>query len=822
MLEKLNHIFEVALCLLALVGSLGVVKTAVGEQWALILGKSEINDAAVKVAVSDLLESARQYGISIRVEADGVRPSGNAIFVGVPARNQQARKYFPKNKLSPKTLTSKNGFQIQTVLEKSDTLILISGGSIMGDVNGLYYLRDRLRVTRRFPVLNETRQPLFTIACNVQAKGLKSLKKNQTALFRNALAYGINWVVVDNTLNLVPWNAEPEKTQNEKNRQEVKKLIQRAHALHLKCFTYGDEFTYLPSFLQELHATCSVDDPNFWKAVQEKYRRLLRALPELDGVGIRTGELTQVWGNYRAFDVMHEGPSCPWTLTRRYRTFVKKIYDVVVGEFHKLYYQRTWGTNLKEQHSDPEVFKRTFTSAIPVKNLYLVPKITTGDQGWFQPFNPTFNLTPHHTLAEFESMDVGQDMFPTFPAAYFQAALQTIVEGTSTNVQGMAFDIPPKDDWGNWNAVAYILHRLNWNLNVDVHTLARDFAAIHFGPKAADKMAEIFLLTPVVYKYGLYLEPIAARMHRQLPQLRGTIFPVAGFPVIDHGKAHLEFWHQIYLQTKPWMHETLNLLDYGLQTAQKMINLFQEAKPLITDKTLAEDAERKVLRTEALVQTNNLYVKTAFSYFDFLEDSSPENYSHLKKLASELSLAKVHFAGLKGKPYHFFGIDQLLKNVKEVLENKEQALNFLKHAPTTDGVMALIERQEEAHRHVLNQYRGQLIKILHWRGRVDGKDILVVKAKTLSVQHVQWEPIQDMRTRFYSELPESEMSVVIKDIHSRTLHPFVLEQPTAGNHYTTKIYLVDAPGGGDLWELELYAIKKSPKLLGLWPTWQGE
>ena len=792
------------------------------RNWELIVSSMEKSDPAIQMAVTDFIQSAKKHNIFVQIRTDKTRPSGTAIVLGSPERNKQTAWFFSKKRIVLEGVSKDQGYEIRTLSTGKESILFVSGGSILGDVYGLYGLRDRLRVLGEIPALNVRREPLLDIRCPVQAKGLDLTGENSETLLKNALTYGVNWVVVGNTLNFVPWEAEPEKSKNRKNREEILSVIQRAHALHMKCFTYGDEFTYHPSLLKKYGAALSLEDPNFWQTLQEKYRLLLKSLPELDGVGIRTGELTQLWGNYEAFNVIHGDPACSWSLEKRYGTFVKKIYDVVVGQFHKLYYQRTWVTNLTEQHSNPEVFKKTFTRKIPVKNLYLVPKVTTGDQGWFQPFNPTFNLTPHHTLAEFESMDVGQDMFPTFPAAYFQAALQTILEGASTNVQGMAFDVPPKDDWGNWNAVAYILYRLNWDLNVNVRTLARDFAAIHFGQKAADKMAEIYLLTPVAYKYGLYIEPIACRLHQQLPQLRGTIFPVAGFPVIDHGKAHLEFWRRIYLQTKPWMHEALNLMDHGLQTAQKMISLFQEAKPLITDKTLAEDAERKVLRTEALIQTNNLYVKTAFSYFDFLEDSSPENYSHLKKLASELSLARLHFAGLKGKPYHFFGIDQLLKNVEEVLENKEQALNFLKHAPTTDGVMALIERQEEAHRRVLNQYGDQLIKILHWRGRVDGKDILVVKAKTLSVQHVQWEPIQDMRTRFYSELPESEMSVVIKDIHSRTLHPFVLQQPTAGNHYTTKIYLVDAPGGGDLWELELYAIKKSPKLLGLWPSWQRE
>ena len=156
---------------------------------------------------------------------------------------------------------------------------------------------------------------------------------------------------MDNPLNLIPWDSEPEATENKKNREKTKELIKYAHELHLKYFVYSDEFTYHPSLIEKSGATLNLEDPLFWEAVQEKYRTLFRSMPEIDGVGIRTGESTQVWGNYRAFDVMHQDKASEWPLDKRYRTLVNKIYDVVVKEFGKLYYQRTWVTSMHEQHS---------------------------------------------------------------------------------------------------------------------------------------------------------------------------------------------------------------------------------------------------------------------------------------------------------------------------------------------------------------------------------------------------------------------------------------------------------------------------------------
>jgi len=53
---------------------------------------------------------------------------------------------------------------------------------------------------------------------------------------------------------------------------------------------------------------------------------LLSAIPEIDGIRMRTGEATRVGGNYKPFDAMHDGDS-NWSLAKRYRTWVKNIYD---------------------------------------------------------------------------------------------------------------------------------------------------------------------------------------------------------------------------------------------------------------------------------------------------------------------------------------------------------------------------------------------------------------------------------------------------------------------------------------------------------------
>jgi len=52
------------------------------------------------------------------------------------------------------------------------------------------------------------------------------------------------------------------------------------------------------------------------------------------------------------------------------------------------------------------------------------------------------------------------------------------------------------------------------------------------------------------------------------------------------------------------------------------------------------------------------------------------------------------------------------------------------------------------------------------------------------------------------------VQVVIDDLESRPMHPFILEQPTADNDYTVKVYLDDQPGGNGWMNFDLYYLDK--------------
>ena len=76
------------------------------------------------------------------------------------------------------------------------------------------------------------------------------------------------------------------------------------------------------------------------------------------------------------------------------------------------------------------------------------------------------------------------------------------------------------------------------------------------------------------------------------------------------------------------------------------------------------------------------------------------------------------------------------------------------------------------------------------------------------------------KLKFFTKLPKEEVAVIPLDIHSRPMHPFILEQPNEENNYAVTVYMYDKPGADGIMEFELYYIPKSPKELGLELPWK--
>jgi hypothetical protein len=453
-----------------------------------------------------------------------------------------------------------------------------------------------------------------------------------------------------------------------------------------------------------------------------------------------------------------------------------------------------------------------------------MPKITRGDRWWHQPYNATFNQTPHPTVVLFECMNYYEsgtsNLFPTFSGRYFQRGLQTFLEPETSNVRGAAaLAGAARDGWGTMGAYAYVLYRLMWSPNDSIEQIARDFCAIHFGEAAAESMARIYLLSPNAYQYGLHIEPISYGQFNSFLHMRVGVFPAEGYTAIDNGKEHLTFLKRVYLRCEPWREETLRALEQGRQTAEHMTELFQTAKFNINDPALVEHLEDRLTMTHNLIRTNIGYVNTMFAYFDYMDSESGEHLEALKQVYKALAEARADFMNTQGFDYKLFGVDVLMQNAVAAIENVTAARAQIRQTPNRQALETLIAEQQQKYREVLANYKDRAAQLARFEILVDGQDMLILSGDAFHVENIRWDGAHVEVGELLTALPRQNGTVIPLDIESRPMHPFVLEQPSQENDYAVRIYLDDAPGGNGWMKFDLYYLPLPPEQLGLTVPW---
>jgi len=93
--------------------------------------------------------------------------------------------------------------------------------------------------------------------------------------------------------------------------------------------------------------------------------------------------------------------------------------------------------------------------------------------------------------------------------------------------------------------------------------------------------------------------------------------------------------------------------------------------------------------------------------------------------------------------------------------------------------------------------------VIRWRGRVDGKDRLMFKGNTVTVQHLAAQPIRDASHTFSDPLPATGVTVSLNVIAGRG-SVRIVEQPGRGNNYTLIVEIEDASSGDGIYEFELF------------------
>ena len=755
-------------------------------------------DAAVEQAFQDLKNACSSSSIEMGLGKALDQKANIRVLVGrIAAKDREA-------------------FELRTRGPRRWDLI---GASETGCARGLAYLADRVRVTGRMPTINLTMDPAFPFRITHVSVG--SLDTPERPFFDEsrfgdvlqgakkevgrAFMYGANHVILHSTYRVSDWADPPHSERTEVYRRLYREVARECHRYRMKCLIIGDEFLYQDRMLPA-ETTLSPEDQTLWDILQNRYRSILTALPDLDGVGVRIGEMLPI-GNIRSFDVIHNASLL--SLEEKYRRFVHAMYDVVASEFNKLYLHRTWVVNDWEQHSIESIFRSIFAD-IPTTNLVVSIKLTKTDQWAYQAFNPTFGQTKHTTCVELEMAHGphGHQTYPDYMGEWFQAGLNYAL---GRGVVGAAFGFP-SSMW--MDAHHYAARRLMWEPHLSAAQLAKDWAAQVFGRKASATIARMLLLSDDAMEKALYIRPYAStQAWNPLSHLLTGLFVVKGDPVLDRGKEHARFLRELYLLAKPHYDATLDELQEGLGIYDRMLRLFAQARARISNKEALGKARASMLQGRDFLALNVAYVTAFMRFFRYEEDGTPQAERATRQEVARLRKALKRYKEKVGW-YNTIGVETFLGLADAGLADLAKYRDMLAKAPDAASTQAILKQARQNDQALVA--RPDAEKVLYFEANLDGAELLTIKGDALTNQHISDEITTDIQYRFYQRIPRRKGTLAIRPIEVRGW-AHVAEQPSEANDWTAKILVKDPQNGRSVYKFEAYWIPAEAEGTGTKP-----
>ena len=621
-----------------------------------------------------------------------------------------------------------------------------------------------------------------------------------------ARRHGYSHVLIAGLEDYVPDEDPVGRQRAERFRPYLQAAIREAHTRGLKVLLYGDEAIYRPAWLERTGARPSVKDPRFWEMLADKYRRLLRTYKDLDGVGVRIGEVIPYRG-YEALDLLHSAESEPDPrLEERVRRYLLTAHRVIAGEFGKLFLFRTWTTSDWELHSVPAIYRGIFTREIPVQNLLVSIKLTKQDAWYYgSAFNPTFGQTAHTTVAEAElySQYHGSGTIVDFPARWMAAALRYArLRGT----RGVVAAAPGERLLAR--GIFTVFSRLAQNPWADEEELTRQWTAQEFGQPAAASVAEILLESSEAVRDVFYLPAFLTLGWNPLPHVRVNRIVARGDPLFDEGRGHDEFLRDLYLMSKPYLGRTRESVTRGHERFVQLRNKYLAVRDRITQGSPREQLEELLDHSVATSALLRDYVLTVLSYFEYREKRTPALRA---RLSSDLAALRASAEAYRRRHrfYDLAGVEVTIKLASRMLEDPERAEQVLRQAPTREELSAGFARaREESLRLLAADPRAE--KIVRWQGTVDGRAIVSLRGREASLEILAGDGVADPVAEFFQPVTiRSGGRWLLRPVRARGV-AFLLESPSEGNRGTARVYLDDPDPGNAIYEFELYWSKQTP------------
>lgn len=189
------------------------------QSWQIIIPTQLQKEEAVKVVLNDLQSLGKELNIEFNVKDDREFIKSSAILVGDASLNKVTAKLANNSVIILHGVNDKQGYEIITQKTNNGKIMIIVGSSVIGNVYGLYWLWDRMRVYKTIPDINVIRIPALKTRMSL-AWGRNPFGGGSKERMQQALRQSINWVSGQAILDLVPWNSEPENSINAENRKK--------------------------------------------------------------------------------------------------------------------------------------------------------------------------------------------------------------------------------------------------------------------------------------------------------------------------------------------------------------------------------------------------------------------------------------------------------------------------------------------------------------------------------------------------------------------------------------------------------------------------
>src|ERR1017187_390705 len=417
------------------------------------------------------------------------------------------------------------------------------------------------------------------------------------------------------------------KERIEQQRQKFQKACERAGKLGIAVCLMTDEAS-LPipvlerignsSPVNNLSARIDFDSEKFWEAYRAKYREVLKAWPQVAYVVVRTGE------NYSHADEGYvgrparNGDDFDDAYFRHLQRLIEETRKIVVDEFGRTLIWRTWDLGNDGFHANPKVYDRVLAGLPERKGLIFAIKHTQTDFWRYNDFNPMIGRSGVDQIVEFQCAREyeGKGAFPNYTGPLFAGDM---AKAAAAGVKGVwIWDFAggwggpflKSDRWVRLNIFA--TSRLAQNPDLSPRTLAEEWAAKEFGPKAATNVTEMLMLSGECVRKCMYIEAFA-RDHRgwkpSLNLMRDDI--IRG-----------EILKQLYDGSKKSLPEVFAEKEEAVALATRMKALFENSRSDI----VAERGDREyqeslssLIYLENLTQVLDHYIKGMFRFYQWQE-----------------------------------------------------------------------------------------------------------------------------------------------------------------------------------------------------------